>query len=226
VYAYQPGAAGPGSPFNGINVRIWSGAPDAPGSTIVFGDAFTNRMASSLSAGLYRAFNTVTVPLPPAPDTSRLVWATTATLGVTLVPGTYWIDWQLTSVNPNAAAYSPPATIGGSRGQPAWNALQFRPDAGVLVSGWFPLVDAGKPWAATDFPQDLPFLLGGTAVNTCDPDYNQDGNTDQDDVTYLLNVVAGGENPTGRDPDFNQDGNADQDDYTALIAVIAGGPCP
>ncbi|MCE7975162.1 MAG: hypothetical protein DYG92_12695 [Leptolyngbya sp. PLA1] len=60
----------------------------------------------------------------------------------------------------------------------------------------------------------------------CDPDYNQDGNIDQDDVRYLVGVVAGGDNPTGRDPDFNQDGNADQDDVAALINAVAGGGCP
>jgi hypothetical protein len=65
---------------------------------------------------------------------------------------------------------------------------------------------------------------GGTPP--CDPDYNQDGNADQDDVAYLTNVIAGGGNPTGRDPDFNGDGNVDQDDYAALVNVIAGAPCP
>jgi hypothetical protein len=60
----------------------------------------------------------------------------------------------------------------------------------------------------------------------CDPDLNQDGNVDQDDITYLINVVAGGPNPTGINPDFNNDGNVDQDDITALINVVAGGPCP
>jgi FtsP/CotA-like multicopper oxidase with cupredoxin domain len=60
----------------------------------------------------------------------------------------------------------------------------------------------------------------------CDADLNQDGNADQDDVAYLVSVVAGGPNPTGRDPDFNRDGNVDQDDVWALIDVIAGGACP
>jgi hypothetical protein len=60
----------------------------------------------------------------------------------------------------------------------------------------------------------------------CDPDANQDGNVDQDDVAYLINVVGGGENPTGIDPDFNRDGNVDQDDVAAIINVIAGGECP
>ncbi|MCE7973795.1 MAG: hypothetical protein DYG92_05615 [Leptolyngbya sp. PLA1] len=61
---------------------------------------------------------------------------------------------------------------------------------------------------------------------TCDPDVNQDGNVDQDDVSYLINVVGGGDNPTGIDPDFNQDGNVDQDDVAALINTVGGGGCP
>jgi probable HAF family extracellular repeat protein len=60
----------------------------------------------------------------------------------------------------------------------------------------------------------------------CDPDYNQDGNADQEDVRTLVGIIAGAPNPSGRDPDFNHDGNADQDDYIALVNVIAGGPCP
>ncbi|MFA6044262.1 MAG: immunoglobulin domain-containing protein [Phycisphaerales bacterium] len=61
---------------------------------------------------------------------------------------------------------------------------------------------------------------------TCDPDVNQDGNVDQGDIDYLIDVVAGAPNPTGIDPDFNQDGNVDQGDIDALINVVAGGECP
>jgi len=60
----------------------------------------------------------------------------------------------------------------------------------------------------------------------CDPDVNQDGNVDQDDIAYLINVIGGGDNPTGIDPDFNSDGNADQDDVSTLVDVVAGGGCP
>jgi hypothetical protein len=60
----------------------------------------------------------------------------------------------------------------------------------------------------------------------CDPDVNQDGNVDQDDVAYLINVISGGGNPGGIDPDFNQDGNVDQEDVIALVNVVAGGDCP
>ena len=64
------------------------------------------------------------------------------------------------------------------------------------------------------------------AAPTCDPDLSQDGNADQGDIDYLVNVIAGGFNPTGIDPDFNRDGNSDQGDLDALVNVIAGGLCP
>ncbi|MBI1190559.1 MAG: hypothetical protein GC200_07790 [Tepidisphaera sp.] len=67
------------------------------------------------------------------------------------------------------------------------------------------------------------YVSGGPA---CDPDYNQDGVADQGDVDYLINAVAGGDNPTGRNLDFNNDGVADQGDVDALVNVIAGGNCP
>jgi hypothetical protein len=73
---------------------------------------------------------------------------------------------------------------------------------------------------------DVVILLENVGGGACNPDLNQDGNTDQDDVAYLINVVGGGPNPTGIDPDFNRDGNADQDDIAALINVVAGGACP
>ena len=66
-----------------------------------------------------------------------------------------------------------------------------------------------------------------TIIKTdCLPDINEDGNVDQDDVVFLVNLVAGGENPNGANPDFNCDGNVDQDDVSALINTVGGGGCP
>ena len=72
---------------------------------------------------------------------------------------------------------------------------------------------------------DLDIISSGI-VPSCDPDVNQDGNADQGDIDYLIDVVAGGENTTGIDPDFNRDGNSDQGDIDALVNVVAGGACP
>lgn len=64
------------------------------------------------------------------------------------------------------------------------------------------------------------------ACPACDPDVNADGVADQGDVDYLIDVIAGGPNPTNIDPDFNADGVADQGDIDGLINVVAGGMCP
>ncbi|MDX2131871.1 MAG: PQQ-dependent sugar dehydrogenase [Planctomycetota bacterium] len=63
---------------------------------------------------------------------------------------------------------------------------------------------------------------------SCEPDINNDGNVDQDDVACLTQAVAGDSGCLGAgiDPDFNQDGNVDQDDIAALEQVVAGAPCP
>ncbi|MDX2131264.1 MAG: S8 family serine peptidase [Planctomycetota bacterium] len=60
----------------------------------------------------------------------------------------------------------------------------------------------------------------------CDPDVNQDGNVDQDDVACLAQVIAGDASCSSGDPDFNQDGNADQDDVESLSQVVGGQACP
>ncbi|MBI1190402.1 MAG: hypothetical protein GC200_06960 [Tepidisphaera sp.] len=60
----------------------------------------------------------------------------------------------------------------------------------------------------------------------CDPDLNNDGVVDAGDVDYLINVIAGGDNPENVDTDFNHDGVADQTDVDALINAVAGGGCP
>ncbi|MBI1190403.1 MAG: hypothetical protein GC200_06965 [Tepidisphaera sp.] len=61
---------------------------------------------------------------------------------------------------------------------------------------------------------------------SCSPDVNNDGVVDEGDVDYLINVIAGGENPESVDPDFNHDGVADQTDVEALVNAVAGGGCP
>ncbi|MDX2131820.1 MAG: multicopper oxidase domain-containing protein [Planctomycetota bacterium] len=60
----------------------------------------------------------------------------------------------------------------------------------------------------------------------CDPDFNADGNVDQDDIACLAQVVAGDPACSASDPDFNRDGNVDQDDIASLEQVVAGAPCP
>jgi hypothetical protein len=105
----------------------------------------------------------------------------------------------------------------------------------VPLTGNFPSIFGLRAWNGSLFVGGNFQLAGGipsygiarfASCIPCDPDFNADGNIDQDDVAYLVNILAGGPNPQSRDPDFNLDGNADQGDYIALVNVIAGGPCP
>jgi hypothetical protein len=65
------------------------------------------------------------------------------------------------------------------------------------------------------------------SVGGCDPDFNCDGNVDQDDIACLIDVVAGNPGCECQNPDYNEDGSVDQEDIAFLINVSAGsGPCP
>lgn len=115
---------------------------------------------------------------------------------------------------------------------------------GAFVRGLVPHLglvdDASRLWAVVELRGADAALCGGVDVvagralvvvtgltpPACDPDLNQDGNVDQDDVAYLIDVVGGGENPNDIDPDFSHDGNVDQDDISALINAVGGGGCP
>ncbi len=89
-----------------------------------------------------------------------------------------------------------------------------------------PLGQTGETYNALCITNTSPIIENFRAGDGSDADVNQDGNVDQDDVTYLIDVVGGGANPSGINPDFNTDGNADQDDVLALINAVAGGGCP
>jgi hypothetical protein len=73
---------------------------------------------------------------------------------------------------------------------------------------------------------DIRVSLISDCMACCDGDMNADGSLDQDDVSYLVEVVAGGPNPSGVDPDFNHDGSVDQSDVSDLVNYVGGAPCP
>lgn len=135
------------------------------------------------------------------------------------------------------------AVAGGAVYDAPTRTATFTPSSGLAPGAYTISVDTSVNSTAAGLALDGEFagvlpsgdgLAGGAAsfgfviepAPGCDPDVNQDGNVDQDDVSYLINVVGGGDNPTGIDPDFNSDGNVDQDDVAALLNVVAGGDCP
>ena len=156
--------------------------------------------------------------------------------------------------NPPVAVAGNDQTVNASPGQTSATVVvdgsaSFDPDAGDSIASYrwsegTTVIQDGPAFCSTTLPVGQHMLTltvtdtfgatGTDAVNinvvgsgpSCDPDVNQDGNVDQGDIDYLINVVAGGSNTTGIDPDFNQDGNVDQGDIDALLNVVAGGACP
>ena len=221
LFAYQTGAAV--NPFSGVNLRIWSGRPGDVGSTVVFGDTATNRMTGASATNLYRAFNTTVAP-PTTPDGTKQLWRLDVnTNHLFLTPGTYWLDWQITTSVAGGEAFCPSATVAGVRTQAGWNARQFS-----TTLGWVDLIDAGKPSTAPDLAQDLAFVITGFAgPQPCSPDYNGDGDIGTDaDIEAFFRCIAGDCCATCAPADFNGDGDVGTDaDIEAFFRVLAGLPC-
>ncbi|NCT66977.1 MAG: hypothetical protein GXC76_04940 [Rhodanobacteraceae bacterium] len=144
LFTYQTGSTTT-STITGANLRIWNGVPGAAGSTVVFGDTTTNRMASTAFSNIYRVLDTGLT------DTNRPIMAVVVTVGTTLPAGTYWLDWQL-SGSLASGPWAPPVTIVGATGKPGANAMQYD------GTTWVAVTDGGSLAA-----QDFPFLIEGTA---------------------------------------------------------------
>lgn len=134
------------STFNDVRVQIWSGAPNA-GGTLVYGDTTTNRFLSTMFSNIYRDTETT------VGNNARPIMATTATIGTTLTPGTYWVDFQLGGTLASGP-FVPPVTVLGSNSPCApCNAIQWN------GSAWVALNDTGS---ATQ--QDVRFVIDYTPV--------------------------------------------------------------
>ena len=138
-FAYQT-ESGTDSTITGVNFRIWDGRPGDSSSNIIFGDTTTNRLIETNWTGVYR-YSEDTV------DTTRPVMNVVGQAGIELIPGTYWIDWQIEGSLPSGP-WQPPITIIGET--TTGNARQWSSES------WGPLVDLG-----TGTSQGAPFLLQG-----------------------------------------------------------------
>jgi len=142
-YAYQTGSTTT-STMTSVNVRIWNGPPGAVGSTIVFGDTTTNRMASTSFTNCYRYSES-------AVGTTRPIMKQIVNIGTSLPAGTYWVDWQ-TGGSLASGPWAPPIAILGQT--TTGNAQQS-------ISGvWANLTDGG-----TLTGMGLPFIIDGSNVN-------------------------------------------------------------
>jgi hypothetical protein len=85
--------SGPVSPFTAINLRVWSGRPGDPASTVIAGDTSTNRLAATQNVSCFRISD-----LSPG-EFTRPVFSVDAAFvpPLSLPAGHYWLDWQLSS---------------------------------------------------------------------------------------------------------------------------------
>jgi hypothetical protein len=149
-YAYQTGSTTT-STMTAVNLRIWNGPPNNPGSSIVFGDTTTNRMTATNWANAYRVSETTR-------DTQRPVMVNTVSLDVTLGPGTYWLDWQ-TDGSLASGPWAPPITKNGQT--TTGNALQYLSSSG----SWAAALDGGTNTP----PQGFPFIIEGEGGGDISP---------------------------------------------------------
>jgi hypothetical protein len=133
------------STFTGMTLRIWSGEPDAPGSSIIFGDTTTNRMIRTAWSGAYRITETTTG------NTARPIMRNVVNVGITTFGGTYWLDWASS----------------GSLASGPW--APARTPVGVAITGngkqrtgntWNNAVDGGTGTPAQGFP----FIIYGAVI--------------------------------------------------------------
>jgi hypothetical protein len=141
-YSYQSNATYPPSTLTGCVVRIWNGQPGAAGATVVWGDLTTNRMGSTSYSNINR------VSAPNGGTARRIMNVVANTPGLTLNPGTYWVEVGFTG-SAASGPWAPPVTIQGTMA--TGNSVQT--------------VDNGATWApAMDgtYGQDIPFIVNGT----------------------------------------------------------------
>jgi len=214
LFAYQIGATAAFPPIASANVRIWDGPPGEAGSSVIHGDASTDRLRRLITTGVYRVFATITPPAPLPPERERLIWQVEVDLGgVTLPPGTYWIDWQYTAALEGAEIFTPAITLERTRSLPGWNGRQHNP----VEETWTGVIDGGKPSAGPDVPLDLPFILIGWS--SCMADLTGDGRVDFTDYLEFLNLYDSGD-PAA---DLNADGYVDFADYLVFLNLYEAG---
>ncbi|MEX2217827.1 MAG: proprotein convertase P-domain-containing protein [Phycisphaerales bacterium] len=149
LFTYQTGAShlNP-STIAGATLRIWDGPPNVAGSTVLFGDTTTNRMTSTSFSTIFRH--------GAGCLTNRPIMQVDATVGVSLPPGTYWLDWGITPTGAIVSGpWQPLVTILGQRNKAGSNGLQ------LVGATWQAIEDAGSQPPA---PQDAAFTFTGTVA--------------------------------------------------------------
>jgi hypothetical protein len=109
-FAYELNAPPQTTTFTTLCFMVLDGPPDTPGTHIIYGDFYTNRLTSSVWTGCFRVGEGSS-----GTDDNRPVMANTCVIEPPLAlgpGGTYWIIWQAWGTQVSRA-YAPPVTILG-----------------------------------------------------------------------------------------------------------------
>jgi hypothetical protein len=149
--------------FTSATLQIWNGRPGDAGSTIVFGDTTTNRLAASGAKQFAYTYRTGWTGGGANVTPNFPVYRIAIDVNATFPAGNYWLDW---SVSGPTANFEVAATIAGEAGGavPGANARQFV----AATPAWTDVLDTGNPANCGSVQQDLAFLIVGTGSGpTC-----------------------------------------------------------
>lgn len=159
IFSYQTGSTG--MPYSGGSMNIWNGDPSLTTSSIITTAIWTGATdsinTSVGNANVFRIFNGTA----SANTITRRVWESNFAVTTTLTAGTYWIDYQMTTINAGAS-FAPTTTHAGALGTAGANAKQFNGTA------WTNIIDASTAGTQTT-AQDMPFLVKGTVQSVPEP---------------------------------------------------------
>lgn len=146
IYGYQTGS-GNSSTFTYGTLQIWDGEPGV--GNVIWGDEFDDIMSETTWTGAYRVLDT------DHANTDRPIMVIVLdTPGLTLTPGTYWLDYN-TGGSGASGPWAPPIVITGDT--ETGNAIQWD------GSAWNALIDTGA-----NAQQGLPFDVDGAAMGVKD----------------------------------------------------------
>lgn len=151
VFAYQSFSTAPS--ITAVYLQVWDGDPSAGGSSVIWGDLTTNILDNATATNAFRQLESA-----PGNMDREIQRVTATTAGLSLLAGTYWIEYTFEGSGASGPWAPPVAILGQST---TGNALQNQSGT------WVPLVDVGS--------QGLPFVMygdsaGGGASAYCIPE--------------------------------------------------------
>jgi len=144
-FAYQTNSATT-STITAYNVSIYNAKPGTSGASVV---ATSSTINTTVWSNVYRVTESGS-----GSNTQRPIMATEVDMGaIHLLPGTYWITWQVAGDANLSGPWAPPLTITGQAA--TGNAMQS--------------IDGGNTWAdltdnGSGDPQGFPFVIRGIAT--------------------------------------------------------------